>query len=199
MGGSISTASPFADPYRHHGDAHLHGPDGEALHGSPIPLCPSHFAQDLWNICRVLGIKQFVEEEDLLLEMVADITRAQRLDRKASRKADAESLGSGLTSQFSEETNHCLDANLQWITRLRQWCADSVIRRAIQSRDYKEEPISGLIPYHEHLICMALLPTEMEAHEEMIQEFLDSGSSESVKNRRVCAMAILDSHLHTNR
>ena len=194
----FSAAGPFVDPHRHHGDADLHGPDRESLYSDTISLLSSHFAQDLWNICRILGIQQFVEQGFLQREMVAEISRAARLDRKEAHNADAELLKSGLTRQASGKMTHALEANFQWITDLRQWCSDYVIRRTVQSRDYKNEPISGVTPYREHLICMALFPAESEAHERMIQDFLDSSASESVKNRRVRAMAVLDGRLRTD-
>ena len=130
--------------------------------------------------------------------MVAEISRAARLDRKEAHNADAELLKSGLTRQASGKMTHALEANFQWITDLRQWCSDYVIRRTVQSRDYKNEPISGLSPYRDHLICRKLLRAERVAHEAMIQEFLESGSTESVKNRRVRAVAVLDGRLRTD-
>ena len=155
-------------------------------------------AQDLWNICRVLGIQQFVEQGSLQREMVAEISKGTRLDRKEGRGADPESLTSGLTHASSGEMSHALVANFKWIADLRQWCSDYVIRRTAQSRDYKNEPISGLSPYRDHLICRKLLRAERVAHEAMIQEFLESGSTESVKNRRVRAVAVLDGRLRTD-
>ena len=146
----------------------------------------------------MLGIQQFVEQGSLQREMVAEISKGTRLDRKEGRGADPESLTSGLTHASSGEMSHALVANFKWIADLRQWCSDYVIRRTVQSRDYKNEPISGVTPYREHLICMALFPAESEAHERMIQDFLDSSASESVKNRRVRAMAVLDGRLRTD-
>lgn len=144
--------------------------------------------QDLWNIGRVLGIPQFVDNNALAREMVAKIAQAHRRDLKAAREVNEMEV-SDLRSTSQEQTS-VLQTSISWITLLRKWCADYVIRRTVYSVDNEHKPISGVKPYKSHLLAMPLLPAERTAHEQMVAEFLENGTSESTKNRRVRTITI---------
>lgn len=130
--------------------------------------------------------------------MVSDLGKAQRLDRKVARDPTTDDLEVGVTRSTEEGVSNVLKASLKWIKVLRKWCADYVIRRTVYSLDNHGNPISGVKPYRDHLLLMPLLPAESEAHARMVEEFLEQGASETVKNRRVRTSTKPDSHLCTD-
>ena len=131
--------------------------------------------------------------------MVSDLGKAQRLDRKVARDPTTDDLEVGVTRSTEEGVSNVLQASVKWILILRKWCAGYVIRRTVYSKDNDGKPISGMIPHRDHLLLMPLLPAESEAHARMVEEFLEQGASETVKNRRVRTSTKPDSHLCTER
>ena len=119
--------------------------------------------------------------------MISDICGAQHYDRKVK---------SGIIIESPEvKISNVLQINLAWLDELREWCADSVICRTVHSCDNNGHPISGMPPYREHLLRSPLLPAEKEVHDQMIQNYLDDGASEWIKNRKVRVIVILHGRL----
>ena len=120
--------------------------------------------------------------------MISDIWLAQDCDHKVK---------SGIIIKIPEVSNE-LEMNSKWLAKLQGWCADSVICRTVHSYDNYGQPISKMSPYREHLLCISLPPDEKQVHEYLIQQYLESGTSEMVKNRKVRVIAFLHGRLRAD-
>ena len=62
-----------------------------------------------------------------------------------------------------------------WIELLRELYEGYVIRRTINSLDWKGEPISGLPPYHEHALLLRMTEDELHVLSQLAEEVVEEG------------------------
>lgn len=142
----------------------------------------TNFLQDLVNIGNFLGIRGFEEDADELDEyrrMTDKFKRKDRAERKAAGINEATVARAFVkgkkTKRQDYETQY--DRSLQeWIDKLRELFQEHIIRRTIDSLDWKGEPISGLPPYHEHPLLLTLTEEERSVLDQLAEQVVKEGA-----------------------
>jgi hypothetical protein len=134
------------------------------------------------------GFRDDARTNEEMAEMIRDIARAKREDKKMLLTHTAESRSAlrrvfhgqvdqgahSAVQQNVDENYHRVNA--QWMKIVRQKYQGAVIRRTVSSRDYQGQPISGLAPYKEHICMLKLYRHEYDALETLADEALDGAS-----------------------
>ncbi|KIN92956.1 hypothetical protein M404DRAFT_172153, partial [Pisolithus tinctorius Marx 270] len=134
--------------------------------------------QDLWIMGRMMGISELRDKEKFD-EMSRELSHAQAKDRKAKRDSAEDRLrgllgGEEKTAERNTETRPVLQ---QWVPWLRDRFSKHVIRRTLDSLDYRGNKIFGLPPYQEHVMLLELREWERSRLATITEELVHSPSN----------------------
>lgn len=127
--------------------------------------------QDLWNLGQCLLIAEFgndyaTEAEEMKRELRSAAAKDRREMKKGKLKGEAATM---VWANYFEKV-------LKWIRIIREKFTGTVIRRTLQSKDNRGEPISGLEPYIEKQIVIKLYPHEMANLDELAKDMVKDGT-----------------------
>ncbi|KIN92842.1 hypothetical protein M404DRAFT_172474 [Pisolithus tinctorius Marx 270] len=114
--------------------------------------------------------------------MSRELSRAQAKDRKAERDSAEDRLrgllgGEEKTAERNTETRPVLQ---QWVPWLRDRFSKHVIRRTLDSLDYRGNKIFGLPPYQEHVMLLELREWERSRLATITEELVHSPSVNTI-------------------
>ena len=135
-----------------------------------------------------LGVKAFTElgADELIIGLRRSLGSAQRKDTaakkndkyvtkqlKAMLSGKSGSSASTLTGAFATVVQSYMD-------EFRRMYADVVIRRTVNSTDYRGQPISGLPPYREQVVMCVLTDDEHETFRDVVQGLAEKAESKEL-------------------
>ncbi|KAI6138975.1 P-loop containing nucleoside triphosphate hydrolase protein [Pisolithus tinctorius] len=156
-----------------------------AMSATPVMTQLQASPQDLWIMGRMMGISELRDKEKFD-EMSRELSRAQAKDRKAERDSAEDRLrgllgGEEKTAERNTETRPVLQ---QWVPWLRDRFSKHVIRRTLDSLDYRGNKIFGLPPYQEHVMLLELREWERSRLATITEELVHSPSNFYIEFRR---------------
>lgn len=111
---------------------------------------------------RLVGIEHFFSQE-AFDEEKADITMLRRT--KAALGEDYDPL------EMDEDSEDPIrEAQVSFSLRIQGQFEQRVLRRTIDSKNWKGEPLIGLPKLHEHMVLLTLQPFEQEIHAQIGQK-----------------------------
>lgn len=125
----------------------------------------------------LMGIRPFFNK-GRYDEVHRELNRAQAKDRKVERQS--EKAGNHLRVLLSGEDSHdltkteyylCLQKHIPFV---RDTFAKHVIRRTLDSVDYRQQKIFGMKPYQEHIMLLELRQWERQALSVLTDQMLES-------------------------
>lgn len=111
-------------------------------------------------------------------EVQRELTRAQAKDRRAERQSDE--AGNHLRARLAGEGSHdltkteyhpCVQNHIPFV---RDTFAKHVIRRTLDSIDYRGHKIFGMRPYREHIMLLELRQWEKQALSTLTDQMIES-------------------------
>lgn len=155
-----------------------------------IHTCSCIKLQDICNIGRFLGIKYFednLEKLDKLRRALAAAARRERASRKegGGEVKLARAVVKGKMTQDVDSGKY-RESLLQWMAAIREGFQGAVVRRTINSVDWRGNPISGLDKYREHILALKLSPREQECQEQLAIAIQSDGVAYGGKKLEVC-------------
>ena len=114
-----------------------------------------------------------------------EVDRARRQERKKRSEGKGEirlarAVATGKQTKDADEDRVKL-ALSNWINELRSIFEGSMIRRTVNSLDYRGQPISGLEKWTELPILIELSPEEMHVQELLAEGLVGEGAKATVK------------------
>ena len=139
--------------------------------------------QDLVNLARLLQLSGVVDSS--MDAHRREVDRARRDERKKRNEGKGEirlarAVATGKQTKDADEDRVKI-ALSDWINELRAIFDGSMIRRTVNSLDYKGEPISGLPKWIELPILIELSDEEMAVQEQLAEGLVSEGAKATVK------------------
>ncbi|KAG6370138.1 P-loop containing nucleoside triphosphate hydrolase protein [Boletus reticuloceps] len=154
-----------------------------AMTATPVTTRP----QDLYIMGQWMGIPGF-DNFDEFYDMSRQINRASRADSKALRDAGAEgSIIRGMLSSAPNKEAPSLELPglvHEVMQKMRERFAANVIRRTIDSIDYKNEKLFGMKPYLEHVMEVRMYEWEMEMLRDIAKVLVQENPIASIDTRK---------------
>ncbi|KAF8422282.1 P-loop containing nucleoside triphosphate hydrolase protein [Boletus edulis BED1] len=166
-----------------------------AMTATPVTTRP----QDLYIMGQWMGIPGF-DNFDEFSDMSRQINRASRADSKALRDAGAEgSIIRGMLSGARNKEAPSLELPglvHEVMQKMRERFAANVIRRTIDSIDYKNEKLFGMKPYLEHVMEVRMYEWEMEMLRDIAKVLVQENPIASIDTRKNFYIEFRRSILH---
>ncbi|EGO04147.1 hypothetical protein SERLA73DRAFT_67866 [Serpula lacrymans var. lacrymans S7.3] len=147
-----------------------------ALTATPVLTRPS----DLWHVGRFMGLSGFEgpNNNNKSRTMNKEINASQR---KVCRSRKQDNLDATLLRGVMVGNNKFANDNaseyrtsiLSWMNVMRDKFAGSVIRRTVDSKDFSQQPISGLSPHTEHPLLLSMYNWERKNLHNIAKELVD--------------------------
>lgn len=141
--------------------------------------------QDLWNLGRLIGLEEFgSDHNDYWAATERRLRLASASDRRGQTK-DSKNVvlstlkgksGPGTTARSAYEKEMVIT-----IKDIRERFSGAVIRRTVRSVDNTGNTISGLEPFHEHVLILKLYQHEMENLELLAKDLVDGDAHKVAK------------------
>ena len=150
--------------------------------------------QDLCNIGRLLGLEYFETNAEKLDEHRRAFDRAQKKESNLRKEGAgdvtiARAVVKGKTVEDQER--EIQDVIKSFMATIRIGYDGAVIRRTINSKDWRGSPISGLEPYDEHLIILKLSDEEQECQCALAEAVEEEGAAMGGKKLNVSVFICL--------
>ncbi|PCH34509.1 hypothetical protein WOLCODRAFT_62791 [Wolfiporia cocos MD-104 SS10] len=135
---------------------------------------------DIWSLGYILGVRE-CDPEHIEYRQKVDRDLGSHLhgDRhRLKESSKAEEILSRIThSQSLSVSSEYLEAMNKSMDEMRTAFHSHIIQRTLKSTDWEDNPISGLRPYHEHLIIRSLFKFEEKALEDVTRELADNDAA----------------------
>jgi hypothetical protein len=134
-----------------------------------------------------MGLPDFnADHDNEAAQMERELRAATRRDRQARKEEGNDSAekyirGALHGDQDSELPSAYKDEMLEWIIKLKDGYAGSIIRRTVWSEDNEGNRISGLKPFIEHSLVLELYDEEVENLDEVAEELVTNEGASAAK------------------